>query len=180
MSNFYDERIRALIAKPRAPRVVDYPGGDFKIAVRILSDEEIDFCREEAQRQFRKTCTKNQWNPVEATDLDPTHMQRLIEREMIARAFLDPDTLTNASPAPFFPSTSDVAVIGAQMATKLMRIYLEHQDVVDPSIEILDEEALKGIVEALKKEPNDAVSLVAIEPNTLRRLLRILARRLPD
>jgi hypothetical protein len=180
MPNFYDEKVRALIAKPRKPRVVDYPGGDFKIGVRLLSDAEIDFCREEAQKQFRKVCEKNRWNPVEGADLDPTLMQRLVEREMIARAFLDASTLENESPAPFFPSASDVATIGASIATALMRIYLEHQDVVNPSVEIIDEEVLAEIVENLKKEPSDAPSLMGIAPSTLRRLVHILARRLPS
>ncbi len=180
MPKFSDTRIRAIITRPTEPRIIDYPGhDDVKVAVRCLDDIELDGCRIEAQRRMRDIAKKRGWEPSSFAELDPTLMERFVEREIVLRAFLDPDTIDNDKPEPFFSSEMELARLGSVGVEDLMQAYTEHQEWSNPNL-TLDEEQEKELVERLGNEQSAGVYLTGFEPLMLRRLLISLAKRLHD
>ena len=180
MPKFSDERIRAIITRSTKPRVVDYPGHpELQIAVRCLDDIELDGCRTEAQRKVRDIAKKRGWDPGSFAELDPTLMERFVEREILLRAFSDPDTIDHEKPVAFFSSDLELARLGSVGVEDLMQVYTEHQEWSNPNL-TLDEGQEKELVESLGNEQSAAVYLTGFEPLMLRRLLISMAKRLRD
>lgn len=178
MSGFQDERVKALILGPkRAFRTVQFPGRpDVLVAVRALSENEIDACRVEAQRAFLAMCKAREWVAERANQIDPLMFARLTDRQIVWRAYLDVDTITHATPAPFFANDTDVAQLDSVTMSDLMAAYVEHQEFVSParSLNVAEVDAL---VEAMGKE-QPAVVLRSLGRDSLESFTLTLARRL--
>lgn len=180
MPKFSDTQIRAIITRSTTPRVVEYPGhSDVRVAVRCLDDIEVDGCRVEAQRKMRDIAKKRGWEPSSFAELDPTLLERFVEREIVLRAFLDADTIDREKPEPFFASEMELARVGAAGIDDLMHVYSEHQEWSNPNLSLTEEDE-KELVERLGNEQSAGVFLTGFEPLMHRRLLISMARRLRD
>lgn len=180
MAKFSDERVRAIISQVREFRVVEFPGHpDIKLAVRVLGDDEYDGCRIEAQRKLWKIGGERSWDPVKVSELDPYLFERFVEREVVLRAYFDHETTSGENPVPFFASESDLSKVGSVVVQDLMQMYLEHQEWVNPTISLSEEEA-EELCDSLGKGQAFGAALVAIEPSSLRRLLITMAKRLSN
>jgi len=175
-----DERVRALITNSTKPRIVDYPGQpSIKVGVRGLDDVELDHCRVEAAQKIHDIAKTRRWDPVQTSELDPALLERFVEREIVLRAFIDPDTLEDETPVLFFANVHELKQVGATGVTDLMNVYIEHQEWANPNVSIGPEEE-KELVDALGKEQSAALYLTGIEPSILRRLLISSVKRLHD
>lgn len=177
--NVGDDRIRALVLGPsRAYRTLAFPGrSEVRIAVRALTEREIDACRVEGQRQFLDLCRARGWDPDKAINIDPLMHSRLVERQIVWRAFFDPDTIAGPDPRPFFPSDSDVAELDSITTTDLVSAYAEHQEFVSPSRGLSPEE-VERMIDAMGKGSEPAVVLRTIERDSLVSFALSMARRL--
>lgn len=175
-----DPDFAALLSGSKFFRKVPIPfAPEHMIAVRTLDDIEIDACRLEGQRKFRKACDAQKWDPVSASDLDPQLLDRLIEREIIIKAYYDPDTVDGDNPIPFFANEQELVRLGSVRVTDLMHLYNEHQEIVNPS-RVVSEEEMDRVVAALGKGQWSEATLIAIEPSMLRRCIISMARQLYD
>lgn len=177
---FSDEGIAAILSGADHYRKLPLPfAPDVIIAVRSLTDLELDHCRLEGQRRFRAYVEKQGWSPVEAADLDPDLIQRLVQREILINAFYDPDTLEDEKPTPFFASDTELVRLGSVRVNDLYEIYMEHQDAVNPSRHLPDDK-IEELIERLGKGPATEATLIAFDQSTLRRCVISMARRLYD
>gem|GEM_PF-5791473 len=173
MAKFTDERVSAVLQGPRRFRIIDFPGHEeIKVAVRCLTEAELDGCRIGAQVEVRQMASQRGWTPESLVDVDISLIDTLTERQIVWRAFYDPETVDRdgVKPDQFFPSDSDVAGLDSPTRMRLYEAYLEHQDWVSP-MRALDEQDVKELAEAIKKEGTSEESLAMFEPRTLRRLL---------
>lgn len=185
MGKFNDARIKAIIAGTTQFRVVPFPvlGSDeeIDIAVRCLSESELDGCRIEAQRSLREISKRRGWDAKDTADVDPDLLQRLIERSIITRAFYDPDTVPphGSTPETFFASERELEQLGSVQTTLLMQIYVEHQEFVNPHRSLSEDQA-KELIDRLGKAQDAQVFLSAYAPRTLVSLCLSLASRLRE
>jgi hypothetical protein len=169
MATFTDERIAAMLRGRRQVFRVPFPGSaDVEVGFRILTDAELDHCRLEAARQAKKLGAD--------LDADPELLERLIERQIVWRACVDPDSDAE-KPGAFFPSASDVATLDSVLVRELSNAYMEVQELVSPRV-TLDEAGVKELVDALGKEPGATALLTRFAPPTLIACVRSLAARL--
>ena len=178
MARFSDVQVTAAVRGARAPCTVVFPGREgVVVAVRLLTDQEIDDCRLRAFAALKKGAEKNGWDVATLTDVDPDLLARMQTREIIARAFLDSETIENEKPTTFFTSAEEVArEVDAPTVELLFTLYLEHQAFVAP-LKGMNEEEVKGFAEALGKGQPASV-LAAFDRNTLVRLCTSLASAL--
>lgn len=171
MATFNDDRIRAMLLGRRAVHAVPFPGAGPdgpQIGFRLLLDSDLDAARVQASRHV-KTLGGD-------LDADPELLDRLIERQIVWRACVDPDD-SSSDPRPFFPSDHDVGKLDSVMVRSLFRAYLEVQDLVSPHARLTDEQ-LSELCDALGKEPGATVLLDQFAPETLKRCVRSMASRL--
>jgi hypothetical protein len=178
MARFADVQVTAVVRGARAPRTVAFPGREgVVVAVRLLTDQEIDDCRLRAFAALKKGAEKNGWDVATLTDVDPDLLARMQTREIIARAFIDSETTENEKPTPFFSSADEVGrEVDAPTVELLFTLYLEHQSFVAP-LKSASEEEVKALAEALGKAPPASV-LAAFDRSTLVRLCTSLASAL--
>lgn len=181
MAKFGDERVRAVIEGPRAFRAYPFPGdtGDepVRVAMRVLTESELDECRMAAQSELRDRAKTRGWAPESMIDVDPELMQRATERHIIFRATYDVDTIESKDPARFFATPAEVASLDSVTTTALAALYLEHQEWCSPLRQMSDEE-IEELTAALGKSQMPEVFLGAFAPSTLRRFALSLACRL--
>lgn len=170
MATFTDERLRTILRGRRQVFRVPFPGADgVEVGFRILTDADLDHCRLEAQRAAKKMGAD--------LDVDPELLDRLVERQIVWRACVDPDDPNTDTPAAFFPSAADVATLDSVVVRELGNAYMEVQEMVSPRL-TLDEAGIKELVDALGKEPGATALLMRFAPPTLIGLVRSLAARL--
>jgi hypothetical protein len=178
VAGFNDARISALLLGARALRSYPFPGHpDVTIAVRLLADTELDSCRVAAQKALRATAKERGWEPGAMADIDPDLQSRLLERHIVFRSMFDADTVEQENPVRFFETPDEVAKLDSATVTRLMHLYLEHQEWTNPLHE-LDDEELERFLDDLGKAPAPGVFLAQYAPNTLRRCVRSMASRL--
>jgi len=179
MANF-DERIQKLAADRRVPSRAVFPflGEEVVVAVRLLSDAEIDRCRVDAARWVQDKAKALKMSSHELLTIDANILDRELQRRTIAKAFLDVDTLDQERPDPFFANTDEVARLDALTIDTLTEVYLDHQNELNP-LHGLDDEQAEEFFDALGKVfedprgPNLDRVLATFDAPTLRRLLRI-------
>lgn len=178
MAKFSDERVRAIIAGPRAFRTYLFPGSDdLRIAMRVLTEAELDECRLAAQTELRDRAKSRGWDSSGVVDVDPELLSRMIERHIVFRATYDPDTIDGDDPVRFFSVPKDVTQLDSVTATKLSELYLEHQEWCSP-LRQMSAEDVDALVDALGKAQMPEVFLGAFAPSMLRRFAISLASRL--
>lgn len=176
---FADHQVAAIIRGARTLRVIDFPGRDgVSVAVRLLADSEVDDCRLRAFGALQKAAAAQGWDVAAITDVDPDLVARMQTREIVAKAFYDPDTIEAERPVPFFSSVAELArECDAPTVERLFQAYLEHQQFVSP-LRTMSEEEVKELVAALGKEPAARVTLAGLDASTLSRLCISLASAL--
>lgn len=185
MAKFTDEAVARVLRATRAYRVVEVPvptpsdeRASVRVAVRLLSDLELDVCRVDAIERLSKDAKRAGLADVSVlTDADPEHLQRVVFREIIWKAFFDADTITQSKPEAFFPSLRDVESLDSVLVQRFFDTYLEHQSVAAP-LRSMSEEEVKAFVEALGKERSVEAALSGYERSTLLRLVLSMVARL--
>lgn len=181
MPKYTDAQVNAIIRGPRGLRPVVFPGTEgereVKVAVRVLTDAEMDGCRVQAQHIVRTTATQRGWDPIAANDLDPEHFERMVHRQIVWWAFYDVETIGKEKPERFFPTYDDVASLDTTSVQRLLALYLEHQHFVAP-LHMASGEEVKELVEALGKGQGSPVLLDGFERSTLVRLCTSMASAL--
>jgi len=175
VAKFTDERVSAVLQGPRRFRIIDFPGHEeLKVAVRCLTEAELDGADVEAQYQLRQKAKSRGWSPESYVMVDSDMLARLTQREAVARAFFDAETVGDEQPEPFFSSASELEGLDCVTFTKLYDAYLEHQAFVSPLHALDDDEDVKELVEGLKKARTPEVYLGGYEHSMLRRSLIFL------
>lgn len=171
MANFNDDRIRAMLAGRRSVQRVPFPGLGLDapmVGIRLMRDSEMDAARLQASRDCKTAGVD--------LEVDPEALDRLTERQIIWRSFVDPEC-GDDDPPPYFPSYRDVASLDAVLVRSLFRAYLEVQDFISPRGSLSDAE-VQELVDALGKEPGATVLLDRFAHETLQHCVRSLASRL--
>lgn len=173
MATFTDERVQKILKGQRDIGRAPFPGStDVVMGVRVLSDEEIDDARLDAQALLTKRCRSRNLDVETYVKVDPEPLERAVEHEIIWRAFVDTDNPDIA----FFPSPDEVKSLPSVTVRALLDIYLDHQETVCPRI-TLGEADVERLVDALGKEHEPQVILAQFAPETLRLCVRSLASR---
>jgi len=178
MARFSDKALQEVLKGKRAIAVVHYPGAPhISLGVRILSDDDHEAAREEAAKHTAKRAADLMIKAPELMVLDPEHSDIEIRRQIIARAFVDPDgPKPPADPVPFFESPTAVRQLPSVDVEVLFQMYVEHQNSVSP-LQTLDEEQIKELADALKKEQLGPALLAMYDAPTLRTLVRSLVNQ---
>lgn len=173
-ATFSEERFRDALRGRRAVRVYAFPGVEgTTIGVRLIADSGFDDARIEASKWFKKVAGD--------AVIDPELFDRERDRQVIYRATVDPLTLDEPRPSPFFPSMDEVRALDTRTVESLMALYLEHAEYVSP-LKSLDPDQVNAFIEALKKGPSPEMAahyFSGFAHDTLVRLLISLARSIP-
>lgn len=130
MAKYSDPQVAAQLAAARAFQTIDVPtedGEELRVAVRLLSDAEIDACRQQAQVTIRTWAKGRGFDANAVVDFDPDMLERALQRQMVWSAFYDIETIAKEKPERFFPTYDDVARLAAVTTQSLWEAYLEHQ-----------------------------------------------------
>lgn len=176
---FADQQVAAIVRGARAFRVVDFPGREgVRLAVRLLTDGEIDDCRLRAFGALQKAAKAQDWDVALLTDVDPDLVARMQTREIVARAFYDADTISAEKPLPFWSGASELArECDAPTVERLFEAYLEHQQHAAP-YRHLSEAEVQELVAALGKGQGAPAILAGFDRSTLARLCTSMASAL--
>lgn len=161
--------LAAAIAQHLEPRRYPFPapivGDTTEIAVRLLTDREIDSGRIEAQR----FCGRLKID----LDTDPDFLEREVQRQIVWRSVLEPFPGKDGKHPPLFPSDADVRELPATIVEALHRLYLEHQDRVSPLLSV-SESSVDALVESIRS--GGPVALSALDHDSLVRVAIALAK----
>lgn len=165
MPRWDDVKLDLALVGRRAPRVVDFPGAPHvKVAIRLLTEDETDHCK----RRAHAVCQESK--AFDVLDFYP----RVLDREIIASAYLDADTIGDEKPKHFFPDQKFVAELDVGVVTQLAALYTEHARDADPLL-YLDADGVREAREALGKELCSRVRLSGFDHDTLVTLCASLA-----
>ena len=143
-----DESVRAALAGRHKMQTYPFPGAEgVQVGIKLLTDSELDNARLQAV-QFAKQRQAD-------IAYDPEFLDRAIHREVISRAFVDPEH----PEAPFFPSQNDVAVLDNLVVRSLYELYVTHQMALDPYAFCPPEEVEK-LADALGKSESSVVAVL--------------------
>ena len=174
---FDDVAIQGILQGRRVIGRAAFPGqAGVTIGVRLLSDRDIDLARFEAQIYLEAQCKKVQLTLASFVAVDPESLDREHQRQVLLRAFVDPDTPVER-PTMFFSDISQVRSLDSVLVTQLWEIYVDHQDTVNPRLR-LTEEGVESLVEGLKEPQSATLILAGFDRPTLVSLVRSLASRL--
>ncbi len=177
MSTAAEVDLGKMLQGRRAIGKMGFPGAPgIQIGVRLLSDREIDEARADAALYLQQRCKPRGFGLEEFVRIDPDALEREHERQVIVRAFVDPDS-DPEKPRPFFASVEKVRDLDSLVVMQLWEHYTDWHDAVDPRVKLSDEQ-VDELIDALKKGPSEPAILAHLEPVTLRRLLRSTASRL--
>lgn len=172
MAKFSDESVAAALRGRGEVRRYLMPGShasEIYVGVKVPSDAELDGARLRAVDY----CKKRKVDPR----FDPDFLEHAIEREIVALAFVDIETLGNdGGPESFFQDAEQVAALDKQMVTALHEVYLMHFHAMDPYASVSGEE-LKELEDALGKSSKPEEMLSFYDLRTLRALLLSMALR---
>ena len=177
MGKFSDEAISKVLlgtaAVSRAPFPLSPPESGIEVGVRCLTETEIDSAQVEAQCYLEGLCRRSDLLLKGFVDIDPEALEREKQRQMIARAFVDPDRTEE----PFFASAVQVRKLTSVVIARLWELYMEHHDTVNPYYSLTREQA-EELADAIKKELPGADLLAGFGRDTLCSLVRSLAAQL--
>jgi hypothetical protein len=180
VGNFSDERIRAMLRGRREVRVLPLPGmpedSDVTVGVRVLTEEEIDAARAEAVQYINTLAKRYRLDGRDMLTVDGELLDREIERQLVFRAFVDPDK-GEGDYEPFFKTPQGVRQLDTVLQRTLFHMYLDHQNFVSPLRGLADPEA-EGLAEALGKGQSGRVALGLLDAPTLRTLVHTMAAQL--
>ncbi|GAG10967.1 unnamed protein product, partial [marine sediment metagenome] len=140
MSEYYEheDQIKAMLAGRRKVRALPFPDlKDVEFGVRILTEEELDDSRLEAQKYVEGRAATLGLELARMLLVDPELLDREIKRQIIFHATVNPSVSDN--PPPFFPEPGEIRKLDSVIVETLYQCYEDHQNFVDPLIN-LDEE----------------------------------------
>jgi len=150
--HFSDKQIADAIRGTQRFRVYPFPDrADLKIAVRCLSEAEMDGIEIAALQELEQYGKARRWDVNVMADAAAELNQRLIQRRIVLESMYDPDTIASDKPIPFFTRIDEVGSLDTITAQKLMQLYVEHQSWINP-LHGLDEAGAKELAAALGKE----------------------------
>lgn len=172
MPKWSDESVQASLGRRFTVHTYPFPGlPDVMVGIKLLTDGELDQVRLQAA-VFAKQ---------KQADLlvDPEFLDRAIHRELVSRAFVDPQRSTE----PFFASQNDVAELDSLTVRSLYELYITHQQALDPYAFCPPEE-VERLVATLGKSESSGAALVGVlnlyDAPTLRSLLLSTVSRLRE
>lgn len=178
MAKFTDAQVQAIVKGAKRFSTIAFPGAPtesgVQIAVRLLTEAELDGCRLEAQARLRAFCEGRKWDPTTAVDMDPSLVTRWQERQVVWAAFFDAATVESGEPKRFFETYRDVEQLDATTVTRLHEAYVQHQEWVAPLHKMTAEE-VEELVTALGNASSASAELHRFERSTLARLCISLA-----
>lgn len=178
MAKFSDEQVAAALRGTRAFSVYPMPGHpEIQVAVRLLSDQEIDDARRAGQVSIREWARARSYDPTTVVDIDPEAFTRATQREMIFAAFYDAATVGSAKPERFFLTPQEISSLGSNDVNALFELYSQHQQSVSP-MRTAEAEEVEELERALGKGPLVPAHLGGFDRSTLIRLLLSTAKRL--
>lgn len=168
MGKFSDESLRAALEGRKVLRKCEFPGmrGTY-LGVRVLTDGELDKARLAAAEVVK--------NKHASMLIDPDFLDRVVQREIVSRAFFDIDKPDEY----FFSKQEDVAELDTLTVRSLYELYVMHQQELDPLAYCTDEQA-EEIVEALGKSNAEREALTLYDARTLRSFVISLASKLRE
>lgn len=180
MTDFSDERLRAMLQGRRAVRAYPLPGAgedsELQIGVRVLTGEEIDDARTEASQYTQSLAKRRKLDAAELQWIDGDPHQSEVQRQLVYRACVEPELREGkAEHEHFFPSVTAIRQLDDSFAQMLYQLYLGHQQWVNP---YLGAENISEILEALKKTPQKRAMLGLYDVNTLLTLAATMASQL--
>ncbi len=178
---FTDQQLQEIVRGARAFRTIPYPGAPpesaIMVAVRNLTEAELDACRLEAMAKLRAFCETRKWDPTTVVDMDPSLLLRYQDREIVLWAFYDPDTTARERPERFFPTIRDVEMLDATTLARLRLSYDEHSEWVSP-MRRMETKEVEELVTSLGNASSASAELSRFERSTLVRLCISLASAL--
>ena len=179
MNTFDDRRVQEILKGRRASRVLPFPGDDERtIGIRLLADQEIDNARLDALVHLSRHMPAIPEMSLERLCLvDPELLDREVQRQVIYKAFVNPDTIKNPEPEPFFADPDDVRGLDSVMVETLHQAYLNHQEYANPQSTLTDEQ-VDELVDTLGKEQSGPDILSLLDARSLRILVHSMAARL--
>lgn len=152
------------------PRPAKYPGTDAPIFVRLLTDQEIDDAKLEAQRYIAKRKAN--------VDIDPEYYDREVQRQIIWHAVLHGEPDDKGERAPVFAADSDVRKLSSVEIDGLWRLYLENQERSSVLRDLTDDQ-VRDLVESVARNEREVTNeLGLLDPASLVRLLVAVLKRL--
>lgn len=171
MAKWTDERVSAVIQGRLKLKVKHIPQLKCDVAFRLLTEDELDGAKLEAQRYAKRKGSNS--------EIDPEFMERELERQLVWRSVFDADTINSEHPEPFFPSDADVRSLDSALVRALSTAYMECQEEANPALS-LSKEQVDELVAQLGKEQAVDVFLNGCEHSTLRLFVRSMAQRLRE
>jgi len=181
MSDFTDERVRALLKGRRAVRVYPLPSAaedsELTIGVRALTGEEIDEARTEAVQYTEALAKRRKIDPRELQWVDGDPHQAEVQRQIVYRACVEPELREGEKEyRPFFPSVAALRQSDDTFVQMLWHLYHGHQRFANPYAGV--DEDVAGIIDALKKTPERKAVLALYDAPTLLTLVATLVDQL--
>lgn len=168
MARWTDDSVRAALQSRFAVLRYPFPGASgIEVGIKLLTDSELDSVRLQAA-----TFAKGKHADLL---VDPEFFDRAIHRELISRAYVDPDKPGE----PFFGSQNDVAELDNLTVRSLYELYIVHQQSLDPYAFCPPEEVDK-LTDALGKSERSAETLSLYDAPTLRSFVLSMALRLRE
>lgn len=166
MAKWTDESVRAALGGRFKVHTYPFPGKqEISVGIKLLTDAELDKVRLQAV-----VYAKGQQADL---NFDPDFLDRAIHRELISRAFVDPEKPEE----PFFPSQNDVAELDNLTVRSLYELYVTHQQALDPYA-FCPPEQIEQLAESLGKSESSVGLLNLYDAPTLRSLLLSTALKL--
>jgi len=179
---FNDERVSAMLRGRREVRSVPLPGfgasdEPIMVGVRILTEQEIDEARAEAGQYVDALAKRYRLDARDMLSIDSENLDREVQRQLVFRAFVDVDKQANGEHRPFFVAPQAVRQLDSVMQQTLFNVYLDHQNYVNPT-RGMDEQEVAELVDALGKGQDLPALLGLYDAPTLRTLVRIMVSQL--
>lgn len=163
MAKWTDDSVRAALGRRFEVATYPFPGKtEIKVGIKLLTDAELDQVRLQAADFVKRQKAD--------LSIDPEFFDRAIHRELISRAYVDPDRPGE----PFFPSQNDVALLDNLAVRSLYELYITHQQSLDPYAFCPPDEVDK-LVDTLGKSESSVGLLNLFDAPTLRSLLLSMA-----
>lgn len=168
MAKYSDEVVAAALRPRGVVRKYPFPGAPgIEVGIKLLSDAELD----SARLQAVDYCTKKLANLI----ADPEFLDRLIQREIIARAILDPEHEGHY----FFADQHEVAQLDNLTVRSLHELYQLHAQSMDP-LAFCPVEQVQELADTLGKSESAAGVLSLYDLYTARSCVLSLALKLRE
>lgn len=153
-----------------SPGDYKFPGTEVPIKVRLLTENDVDNAKIEAQRFVRK---------IKADlEIDPDFLDREVQRQIVWRSMFEP-IASNGELVPLYASDKDVRGLDTVTLEALWNLYLEHQE-RKSTYRHLDQAVIDQLAETVRATPAAAAfDLSRLDHPTLVRLVVSLAAHPP-